>query len=119
MSSTPADGVPLAPRQVGVAEPDRHRAPAQIRSRALAPNQLLITVGSLVAYGVNLVSSSGNWRAMSPPTGSPATTGDPGNRPGATPCPPATTQQPSHPKRSPTAHRWDPGLATPAETTWG
>jgi sugar porter (SP) family MFS transporter len=40
-------------------------SPAQIRGRMLTLNQLLITVGLLVAYIVNLVlSSSEDWRAM-------------------------------------------------------
>jgi MFS transporter, SP family, galactose:H+ symporter len=40
-------------------------APAQIRGRLLTLNQLLITVGLLAAYVVNLVfSSSKDWRAM-------------------------------------------------------
>jgi SP family galactose:H+ symporter-like MFS transporter len=40
-------------------------APAQIRGRMLTLNQLLITVGLLAAYLVNVVfSGSGDWRAM-------------------------------------------------------
>jgi len=40
-------------------------APAQIRGRMLTLNQLLITIGLLAAYLVNVVfSSSGDWRAM-------------------------------------------------------
>lgn len=40
-------------------------SPAKIRGRMLTLNQLLQTVGMLVAYGVNLVfSASGNWQAM-------------------------------------------------------
>ncbi|NUS06536.1 MAG: sugar porter family MFS transporter [Nonomuraea sp.] len=40
-------------------------APKEIRGRVLTLNQLLITVGILIAYLVNLVfSGAGNWRAM-------------------------------------------------------
>jgi sugar porter (SP) family MFS transporter len=40
-------------------------APAEIRGRVLTLNQLLITVGIMVAYLVNLAfSGSGRWRAM-------------------------------------------------------
>jgi MFS transporter, SP family, galactose:H+ symporter len=40
-------------------------SPAQIRGRMLTLNQLLITIGLLAAYIVNMIfSGSGNWRAM-------------------------------------------------------
>jgi SP family galactose:H+ symporter-like MFS transporter len=40
-------------------------SPAQIRGRMLTLNQLLITIGLLAAYIVNMIfSSSGDWRAM-------------------------------------------------------
>jgi MFS transporter, SP family, galactose:H+ symporter len=40
-------------------------APAQVRGRMLTLNQLLITIGLLAAYIVNVVfSGSGDWRAM-------------------------------------------------------
>ncbi|MGW0229584.1 sugar porter family MFS transporter [Actinopolymorpha singaporensis] len=48
-------------------------SPASIRGRVLTVNQLLLTAGILVAYGVNLAfSSSGNWRAMFAAGGIPA-----------------------------------------------
>ena len=40
-------------------------APAQLRGRVLTLNQLMITIGIMVAYLVNVAfSSSGNWRGM-------------------------------------------------------
>ena len=40
-------------------------SPAQVRGRILTLNQLLITIGLLAAYVVNVIfSSSGDWRAM-------------------------------------------------------
>ena len=40
-------------------------APAAVRGRVLTVNQLMITIGIMVAYLVNVAfSSSGNWRAM-------------------------------------------------------
>ncbi|WP_153535160.1 sugar porter family MFS transporter [Actinomadura macrotermitis] len=48
-------------------------SPKNIRGRVLTLNQLMITVGILVAYMVNLIfSGSGNWRAMIAAGGIPA-----------------------------------------------